>query len=87
MRELQIPQDASNDSGSLEILRVWLKREQQVLACRPDCWDDPAAWGLLLVDIARQIAHGYCQRHGGDPASVLSRIREGLDAEWFAPTD
>lgn len=87
MRELKVPKDALSNSAALEILRVWIKDEQQGLACRADVWDDPAAWGLLLVDIARQVAHAYGQKRGANPASVLSRIREGLEAEWSAPTD
>jgi hypothetical protein len=87
MRELRLPNDAIKDPQASEILRVWISGENQGFVSRPDVWDDPAAWGLLLVDVARQIARGYCQKHGGDPKSVLSRIKEGLDAEWLAPTD
>ena len=87
MRELRLPNDAIKDPQASEILRVWISGENQGFVSRPDVWDDPAAWGLLLVDVARQIAQGYCQKHGGDPETVLSRIKEGLDAEWLAPTD
>ena len=87
MRELRLPDNAVKDPRASEILRVWISGETQGFASRPDVWDDPAAWGLLLVDVARQIAHGYCQKHGDDPATVLSRIKAGLDAEWSAPTD
>lgn len=87
MRELQIPKNANSDSEAFEILRVWIKNEQQGLVCRPDIWADPAAWGLLLVDIARRVALAQCEKHGGSVEAVLSRIREGFDAEWSAPTD
>lgn len=87
MRELQLPKDAVRDSGALEILRVWIKGEHQQLACRADIWEDPAAWGLMLVDIARHIAHAYGEERGTNPASLLSRIKQGPEAEWSAPTD
>lgn len=77
MRELQIPKDALSGSGALEILRVWIKDEQQGLACRADIWDDPAAWDLLLVD-SYAAFNTYGQKRGTNPASVLSRIKEGL---------
>jgi hypothetical protein len=49
-------------------------------------WSDPAAWGLLLVDIARHASLAY-EREGRDRAETLARIREGFDAEWSSPTD
>jgi hypothetical protein len=87
MNELRIPDDALRDPKAREILRVWISRDAQGFASRPDVWSDPAAWGLLLADVARQVARGYSQTHGSDPAVVLSRIRAGLDAEWKHPTD
>jgi hypothetical protein len=86
MRDLQVPKEATGPE-SLEILRVWSRSGDQIFVCRPDVWADPAAWGLLLVDIARQVAKGYCEKHGGSPLAVLSRIKSGLDAEWGNPTD
>jgi hypothetical protein len=87
MRELQLPNDVIKDSGASEILRVWLKNEGQGFVSWPCVWDDPVAWGLLLVDVARQIAQGYARERGVDAGIVLSRIKEGLDAEWSTPTD
>ena len=49
-------------------------------------WSDPAAWGFLLVNIARHAARAY-ERSGRDASEVLARIREGFDAEWSSPTD
>lgn len=87
MDELRIPDDALSDPAAREILRVWISRGGQGFTFRPDALSDPAAWGLLFVDLARQIAQGYSQEQGSDPAAVLSRIKEGLDAEWKYPTD
>jgi Domain of unknown function (DUF5076) len=87
MRELQLPRDVIQDPAASEILRVWVKSETQGFVSRPDVWDDPAAWGLLLADLARHLAQGYARERGGDPAVVLSRIKAGLDAEWSFPTD
>jgi len=48
-------------------------------------WDDPGAWGLLLVDIARRAAQAYA-RDGVQRARALARIKELFDAEWARPT-
>jgi Domain of unknown function (DUF5076) len=85
--ELRIPEEVLNDSEARELLRVWISGDVQRFALRPDAWSDPAAWGLLLVDLARQVVRGYVQKLGGDPEAVLARIKEGFDAEWTVPTD
>ncbi|HVV50438.1 MAG TPA: DUF5076 domain-containing protein [Polyangia bacterium] len=68
-----------------EVLRVWAEPGRpQYVALRP-VWKDPAAWGLVLVDVARHVARAY-EREGRDPAEVLKRIRQFFDAEWTSPT-
>ncbi len=84
---LGIPQEMQDDPESREVLRVWYSRESQRFVLRLDVWDDPAAWGLLFVDLARHIAHGHAQKSGDDSSTVLERIRAGFDAEWDSPTD
>jgi hypothetical protein len=44
------------------------------------------AWGLLLADVARHAAKAYANE-GHNPADVLARIRQLLDAEFANPTD
>lgn len=85
--ELQRPEAASGDPNSLEVLRVWIVRGDQHVALRTGVWEDPAAWGLLLVDLAKHVANAYEQGGGPDRAEVLKRIKAGLDAEWASPTD
>ncbi|MCE9578150.1 MAG: DUF5076 domain-containing protein [Deltaproteobacteria bacterium] len=59
MRELPVPANVVEDSTAKEILRVWSSAGSQSFACVPRAWSDPAEWGLLLVDIARQITDGW----------------------------
>jgi hypothetical protein len=49
-------------------------------------WKDPAAWGLMLADLASHVANAY-EREGYDRSDVLIRIYEAFDAERGAPTD
>ncbi len=50
-------------------------------------WNDPAAWGLMLVDLAKHAANAYSQIEGRDRDEVLNRIKAGFDAEWDFATD
>ncbi len=85
--DLRVPNNIAADPDAREILRVWASRGDQTFALRPDVWDDPAAWGILLVDVARHVAAGLAAKSGADEQATLARIREGFDVEWEAPTD
>jgi hypothetical protein len=49
--------------------------------------DDPASWGIMLVDLAKHIANAYEQTTGRKRDDVLKRVKDGFDAEWAAETD
>src|SRR5262245_44010550 len=87
MRELPIPEAARKDARAAELLRVWLADEQQHVALRAGVWDDPAAWGLMLADIARHVANQYRLAHGYDEQAVLERVKTALQVELDSPTD
>jgi hypothetical protein len=69
------------------MLRVWAAGGKQHVSIATGLWDDPANWGIMLVDLAKHIANSYEQSGGMDQARVLKRLREGFDAEWGSPTD
>jgi len=92
----QFPLDPPHFEGeeAIEILRVWLDDGPQSACHRfallPRISKDVAAWGLILVDIARQVANAYVTSEPNNEniyLEVLSRIKEGFDAEWNYPTD
>ena len=91
-----MPLDPPNFDGeeAIEVLRVWLDRgsrsNSQKFVVRPRISDNPGAWGILLVDIARQVADAYAasEPHNNDIYStVLDSIKELFDAEWGYSTD
>jgi hypothetical protein len=84
--ELRIPTAVLPDKSAVELLRVWASRGKQHVALFSP-WDDPAAWGIMLVDLAKHVANAYEQSKGKDAGAVLKRIREGFDAEWAVATD
>lgn len=85
--ELPIPSMASEDSASLELARIWTAFGDQHVSIATEVWEDPAAWGIMLADMARHIANAYVESEGMDYDAALRRVKEGFDAEWYSPTD
>jgi hypothetical protein len=86
-KELPIPPLAANNQAAAELIRVWSAQGKQRVSIATNVWKDPAAWGIMLVDLAKHIANSYEQTQNMGSESALARIREGFDAEWGFPTD
>jgi hypothetical protein len=86
-QELDIPPKAKADPDSREVLRMWMGTEGQHVCLRHIIDNDPAAWGLMLVDIARHVANAYNQQGIKPYDEVLARIKWGFDVEWRNPTE
>jgi|SRR5438132_10914115 len=86
-KELPVPSAARTDPRAVELLRVWAANGKQHVSLATNVWDDPAAWGIMLVDLAKHVASAYHQSKGTDSLGVLKRIRQGFDAEWSTATD
>jgi hypothetical protein len=87
MRTLIAPPAAANAESAVEVARVWVIN--QALQCSLDAgvWKDPAAWGIVLADMARHIANAHHEADGLSVSQTLQRIREGFEAEMDSPTD
>jgi hypothetical protein len=85
--QLVIPAEATRDTQAVEVLRVWLANGQQYVSLRTGVWGDPAAWGIMLADLARHVANSYHQSSGLDTIASLRRIRQGFEVELTSPTD
>ncbi len=79
-----MPDTVLNDSEAVELLRVWASCGQQQISIATNVWEDPAAWGIMLVDLAKHIARSYDNIEDDE---VLRRIKQGFDVEWESPTD
>ena len=66
---------------------MWIADRDQHISLRTGIWDDPAAWGIMLADLAKHVADAYQQEKGFDRCRSLRRIKAALDAEWVTPTD
>src|SRR5271154_3782985 len=86
LQQLAVPPIANSNPKAVEVLRVWaVPGQPQQLTLRPT-WKDAGAWGLMLVDIARHASKAYANE-GHNPAEVLARIRQFMEAEFAKPTD
>jgi hypothetical protein len=69
----------------VELLRVCLVGEKPHVTVVTGIWNDPATWGMMLADLARQLAASYAPEMNEDAA--LARIRRAFEGELAHPTD
>ena len=87
MNSLGIPPIAEASEDSVELLRLWAVRGAgQQIILRHSAWKDPAAWGLVLLDIARHVARAHAQE-GKNEEEVFQLILAGFRAELESSTD
>ncbi len=82
---LQVPPQ-SRDKGGIEVLRAAVIDGGLHVTLRR-AFDDPQAWGVLLADVARQVARVYEQQGDRREADVIASIRKAFDAEMDAPAN
>ena len=76
--QLLIPDAAKKDPKSFELLRVWVANKGQHVSLRAGVWKDPAAWGLMLADLARHVATPINRTRG----LIGSKPCNGLRPLW-----
>jgi len=79
--ELLIPDRAARDRSAREILRAWACGGKLHISIDTGVSDDPFAWGLVLVDLAKHVANAYDQSGRMQSAAVLERIKQNFDAK------
>ncbi|MHB1023011.1 MAG: DUF5076 domain-containing protein [Acidobacteriaceae bacterium] len=85
---LDPPPAAQRDKAAFELLRVWIAEEGQHVSLRAGVWDDPAAWGMMLADLARHIVNAHAQQNKKlNSDAFLQQLREGFDEELDNPTE
>lgn len=85
-RGLPIPTVVETATKAMEMARIWIVDGDQHVILSPNLWKDPAAWGLMLADLARHVASVY-EAQGHQRAAVLGKIHEAFEVEWAHPTD
>ena len=85
--ELAPPPASSVDARSFELARLWVASGAQHVVLRTDVWSDPAAWGIVLAELARHVALAYQRKDGHDFEDALERLLAGFHTELNSPTD
>lgn len=80
IEELKPPHTLDTASRAVEIARIWIVDRKLQVCLSGNQWEDPAAWGLLLVDLAHHVANSY-EAQGRDRDLTVQRIFEALDVE------
>lgn len=86
-RDLTVPGEVARDPRASEVLRAWVANGGLVCSLRPEIWDDPGNWGILLADVARHVANAVHELKGDAPEETLSAIQDYFDRELSNPTD
>jgi hypothetical protein len=85
--QMEPPPAALDDAMSFEIARLWVASDAQHVSLRTDVWPDPAAWGIVLADLARHVALAYHRKDDHDVEDMLERVLVGFRAELESPSD
>ena len=81
--DLSAPPDAI-ENGGIEVLRASVVDGAVSIALRRS-FDDPATWGRLLADLARQAARVYALETEMAEDEAFARISAGFEAESLDP--
>jgi hypothetical protein len=83
-----MPRPLTNEPKAVELARIWaVAGGGQYVSLSTAVMPDPAAWGILMVNLAKHAANAYHQTKGLDPNETLNRIKAAFDSEWASPTD
>lgn len=85
--ELAPPPNANATPEAKEFLRAWAVNGGLEVSLLPEAWGQPAAWGIILSDIARHVADAYHKSEGRAKAQTMQEILAIFVAEFQSPTD
>lgn len=85
LHELAIPPDAQ-EMGGHEVLRAFVV-DGGLSVSLQRAFDEPGTWGVLLVDLARQVAHVFEKEGAMSADEAMGEMRRMLDSEWDRDAD
>ncbi|WP_372717238.1 DUF5076 domain-containing protein [Novipirellula sp.] len=90
-KPLPIPQAAEHDPKAIEMFRGWIAEGALHCELNVGHWhkgtdtDERQAWGVILADLARQIAKSLEKTTGMDQSISLQRILQSFAADFESP--
>lgn len=92
MNERPIPESPLRDTGSVEMLRVWIAERQLHSPLKVGMYRDgmeieeETAWGTILADAARHIAKALHPDNAEDEKIASTKICDKINIELMNPT-
>jgi hypothetical protein len=80
MDTLPIPQEARRPDAK-QLISVWIYEGTTDISVNFRHWRDPREWGVLLADLARDIANDLSVDHGLTRADILLSMRRAFEKE------
>jgi hypothetical protein len=59
----------------LELARVWMKGEEIQCRLLPDAFEDPLAWGVVLADMASNVASALAEGNEARRRELLESLK------------
>jgi hypothetical protein len=84
--EQPVPPDAVANDKAVEVLRAFVV-DGGLSISFTRAFDDPAMWGMMLVDIARHAARVYEKEGAMSEAEAMERIVDMFESELGAASD
>lgn len=85
--QLAIPPGAAADPKAFELVRAWVAQGDLHVSLQMGGWDDPTAWGVVLADLVRHVAHFYQEQKRLNPEKTVERVRDAMNAELDGEED
>ena len=71
---LAVPEGASEDPASFELLRLWAVNRHLAMTVCPCIEGEPSDFGTLLADLFSQACEGYARRTGQAESDVRNTM-------------
>lgn len=85
--ELPTPPNLGSDPDATELLRVWIINEELECSLYPGAFDEPALWGAILAELARNISKGLQETEGKDYQATLDLIVNAFQQDIANPPE
>src|SRR4051812_4236220 len=88
-KSLPVPTDVAADPDAVEMIRAWIADGALQCSLRIGAGEfaAPAAWGVLLADVARHVANAHHERDQAKVDVTISAIVEAFEDELARPSD
>ena len=81
---LSLPPKARDNNDATAMVRAWIVDQQLVCTLRPEIWEDPGTWGVLLADVAYQVSNANAELRGIPAKQTLAAIAAAFNKEMPA---